>query len=77
MAESERVRFEIAFRGGQSLGVTAAAEAVEEIETALREGTPESVSFQADDGHYTVVIKMIAFVKRHVRESRVGFGAGA
>jgi hypothetical protein len=77
VAEAERTRFEIAFRGGQSLGVTASAAAVDEIERALREGSPESVSFEADDGHYTVVVKMIAFVKRHVRESRVGFGAGA
>ena len=77
MAEHERIRAEIAFKSGQTLGVTVAGEVVEEIERALLKGEPDSVSFEAEDGRYTVVIRMIAFVKRHVRESRVGFGAGA
>jgi hypothetical protein len=76
MADHERVRVEVSFRSGQTLGLGVAPAVVEEIERALLKGEPESVSFEADDGRYTVVIRMIAFVKRHVRESRVGFGAG-
>ncbi len=75
MAESERIRVEIAFRSGQSLTVNVAPEVVDELEAALAKGSPEAVSFDAEDGRYTAVVRMIAFVKRHARESRVGFGA--
>jgi len=76
MAERERLRLEIAFRSGQTLGVTVSPEIADEIDRAILKGEPESVTFEDEDGRYTVVIRMIAFVKRHVRESRVGFGAG-
>ncbi len=75
MAESERVRVEIAFRSGQSLTVIIPPATADELEAALAKGTPDAVSFDADDGRYTAVVKMIAFVKRHARESRVGFGS--
>jgi hypothetical protein len=75
MAESERVRVEIAFRSGQSLTVNIPPAIADELEAALSKGTPDAVSFDADDGRYTAVVKMIAFVKRHARESRVGFGS--
>jgi predicted Zn-dependent protease len=76
MAEADRIRIEIAFRSGQTLGVNVNAEVLDEIDRALLKGEPESISFDAEDGRYTVVIRMVAFVKRHLRESRVGFGAG-
>ncbi len=76
MADNDRVRVEIAFRSGQTLGVTVSSEIADEIDRALLKGEPESVSFADEDGRYTVVVKMITFVKRHARESRVGFGAG-
>ena len=38
-----------------------------------RDGT---VSFEAEDGRYTVVLKRVVYVKRFGRESRVGFGSG-
>jgi hypothetical protein len=76
MPESERFKIEIAFRSGQTLGLTVASAVLDELDRALQSGEPEAVSFEADDGRYTVVIKTITFLKRHVRESRVGFGAG-
>jgi len=75
MAEAERVRLEIAFRSGQSLTVNVAPEVVDELEAALAKGAPDAVTFDAEDGRYTAVVRMVAFVKRHARESRVGFGA--
>ena len=75
MAESERVRLEISFRNGQTLTVGVSASTADQLDAALGKGDPDSVSFEAEDGRYTVVVKMIAFVKRHARESRVGFGA--
>ena len=67
----------MAFRSGQSLTVHVTAATADELEAALAKGEAEAVTFDADDGRYTVVMRMIAFVKRHARESRVGFGAGA
>jgi hypothetical protein len=75
MPENDRVRLEIAFRSGQTLGVTVSSEVAEQLEAALVSADRDSLSFDSDDGRYTVVIKMVAFVKRHIRESRVGFGA--
>jgi len=72
----ERLRVEIAFRGGQTLGVSLTPEVLDELDRALLKGEPDALSFETDDGRYTVVVKMIAFVKRQGRESRVGFGAG-
>jgi hypothetical protein len=75
MADTDRVRLEIAFRSGQSLTVTVATATADELEAALAKGSPDAVTFEADDGRYTAVIRMVAFVKRHARESRVGFGS--
>ena len=75
MAEQDRIRLEIAFRSGQSLTVSVAPQTADELEAALAKGEPEAVTFDAEDGRYTAVVKMIAFVKRHARESRVGFGS--
>jgi hypothetical protein len=75
MVDAERVRLEIAFRSGQSLTVNVAPEVVDELEAALAKGSPDAVTFDAEDGRYTAVVRMVAFVKRHARESRVGFGS--
>ncbi len=75
MPESDRVRLEIAFRSGQSLTVFVPAATADALETALAKGEPDAVVFDAEDGRYTAVTKMVAFVKRYARESRVGFGA--
>jgi hypothetical protein len=76
VAEStERVRLEIAFRSGQSLTVHVTIAVADALEAALAKGGEDALVFDADDGRYTAVVRMIAFVKRHARESRVGFGA--
>jgi len=76
MAEIERTRIEIAFEGTQVLNVYVPASTVEDIERALA-GAHDSLSFEADDGRYTVAVRKIVYVKRFARESRVGFGAAA
>jgi len=73
--EPERVRLEIAFRSGQSLTVHVTTKTADELEAALAKGEQDAVTFDAEDGRYTAVVRMIAFVKRHSRESRVGFGS--
>ncbi len=42
----------------------------------LRAGTGEAaVSFDAEDGRYTIALQRVAYVKRFARDTRVGFGA--
>ena len=76
MSERERVWLEIAFEGGQALRVTVPLQTAEDLDRGLAsEG--ESISFEAEDGRYTLALKKIVFVKRYARAETVGFGAAA
>ena len=75
MSESERIRVEIAFDGQQVLSLYVPLATAEEIDRALSGDRDGSVSFDADDGLYTLVLKRVVYVKRYGRESRVGFGS--
>jgi hypothetical protein len=73
---AERTRIELAFEGNQVLNVYVPASTVDDIERALN-GAHDSLSFEAEDGRYTVAVQKIVYVKRFARESRVGFGSVA
>ena len=72
----QRIRIEIAFEGTQVLTVYVPVATADSLDTALA-GAHDSLSFEAEDGRYTVSIPKIVYVKRFGRESRVGFGAAA
>jgi hypothetical protein len=72
---SERVRIEVAFDGGQVIATNVDVAASERLEQALSEGGQETFALDADDGHYTIALKRVVWIKRFARESRVGFGA--
>jgi hypothetical protein len=74
MAATDRLRLEIAFEGSQVLTVYVPAATADDLERAMG-GGQESLSFEAEDGRYTVAVPKVVFVKRFARESRVGFGA--
>ena len=63
MAENERIRVEIAFRSGQSLTVQVPGATADALEAALAKGEPEALAFEAEDGRYTAVIRMIDALK--------------
>ena len=77
----DRVRIEIGFDGGQSLGVVIDVGVAEELERALAGAEPRAgagegaLTFDAEDGRYTVALRRVAFVRRSAREGRVGFGS--
>ncbi len=71
----ERARIEIAFEGGQIMGALVQASSIEELERSLASGGEGTLVLEADDGHYTVALHRIVYVKRFAREARVGFGA--
>jgi hypothetical protein len=74
MADSERVRIEISFDGGQGLGALVPVSTAEELERALASSADGTFDFEAEDGHYTVALRRVVFIKRFLREGRVGFG---
>jgi hypothetical protein len=74
MAEQERVRIEISFDGGQGLGALVPVSTADELERSLAASQDGTFKFDAEDGHYTVVLRRVVFFKRYLREGRVGFG---
>ena len=76
MSSNDRIRVEIAFDGNQVLSVYVPSSTADDFDRALA-GDGDSLSFEAEDGRYTVAITKIVYVKRFSRESRVGFGAAA
>lgn len=83
MADTERVRVEIAFDGGQIMGAIVTSASADALEQALgaadlRAGSGDAaLSLDAEDGRYTIALQRVVYVKRFARESRVGFGAAA
>ena len=76
MPDDERVRLEVAFDGGMIIGILVASDAADQLERALAAPAQEVIGVQADDGHYTIALPRVLYVKRFGRESKVGFGAG-
>ena len=74
MAENDRVRIEIAFDGGQTIGALVAAAVADGLERALGENPDGVFELEAEDGRYAVALRRVVYVKRFARESRVGFG---
>lgn len=77
MEGSDRVRLEIAFDGQQFLTVTVPAMTADDLDRALADSANGSISFDSDEGRYTVATGRIVYVKRSGREGRVGFGAAS
>jgi hypothetical protein len=74
VAETESVRIEVGFDGGQIMSALVTVEGAEQLERALREEGPPLVAIDANDGRYTIVMRRIVYLKRFARESVVGFG---
>ena len=74
MADSDSVRLEIAFDGGQIMGAIVTTAGADELERVLATGSDGTYVLDASDGRYTVALRRIVWVKRYARESRVGFG---
>lgn len=73
MAESQRVRIEIGFDGGQMMSAHVEPASADELEQALGGGAMGAFQLEAEDGRYTVALARIVYVKRFSREGRVGF----
>ena len=74
MSAADRLRIEIAFEGPQVLTVVVTGETADELDRALANSGDGALTFEAEDGRYTVLLRRVVYVKRFGRESRVGFG---
>ena len=74
MAETESVRIEVAFEGGQILGANVTLESADAIERAVTAGSGAALALDTDDGRISIVVPQVVYVKRFARESAVGFG---
>jgi hypothetical protein len=75
MPAEDKVRVEVAYQGGQSFTTLMSNESADELERRLASGEESVLTIDAEDGRYAVVLGHIAYVKRFLRESRVGFGS--
>ncbi|HET8606548.1 MAG TPA: hypothetical protein VFL66_05895 [Gaiellaceae bacterium] len=73
----ERIRIEIGFEGGQVMSAVVGIDAAQQLEQALERGEEGAFAFDAEDGRYSVVLRRVDYLKRFLREARVGFGAQA
>ncbi len=76
MAE-ERVRVEVAFQGGQTIGGTVSSSAVDALRETLGSQPDGVFELATDDGTYLIPLRAVMYVKRFVKESHIGFGRTA
>jgi hypothetical protein len=74
VASPEHVRIEIAFDGGQTIGLVVSGVDADALEDGLDTGADGAVTVEAESGRYTLNLRRVVYVKRFGRESRVGFG---
>jgi hypothetical protein len=73
LPESDLVRIDVGFRGGEVLSMRVSAADADALDGALRNRTAAVAELQAEDGHFLVVLEKVSYVKRYAREARVGF----
>ena len=73
----ERIRLEIAFEGGQTVGALVTSEVADALTAALGGGPDGAFSLEAEDGVYVIPLRAVMYVKRFSRETHIGFGRTA
>jgi len=69
---AELVRIEIGFDGGQSMSMLVSRESADDLERGI--GEDGSVSLDAEDARYVIALRRVVYLRRFLREARVGFG---
>ena len=70
----ERIRLEIAFEGGQTIGPIVTISAAQGLTDALGDGRDGAFELEAEDGTYVIPLRAVMYVKRFSRETHIGFG---
>jgi hypothetical protein len=74
MAADERLRIEIAFEGGQTVGGVVSADGLQKLRDALAGGPDGVVELEAEDSTYLIPVRAVVYVKRSARDTHIGFG---
>ncbi len=77
MATDERIRLEIAFEGGQTIGPIVSVAAADRLKAALEGDGRGAYELDAEDGTYLIPLRAVMYVKRFSRETHIGFGRTA
>ena len=75
MPENGRMRVEIAFTGGQTVGAVTTPEAAEGLRQALAAGDG-AYELESEEGAIVISLRAVTYVKRFSRETHIGFGLG-
>ena len=67
------VRVEIGFEGGQILSWLVTSDTAEALDAKLAAGGSGTHVLDSQEGTITIVLARVVYLKRHARESRVGF----
>ena len=71
---SDSVRIEVAFAGGPVIAANVSPASADALEHALASGSQGTHQLDTDDGRTAIVLSRDAYMKRVVRDSRVGCG---
>jgi hypothetical protein len=74
-ASDDKARLDIGFKGGATLSVSVTVLEADALEQALRSANGGLVELATEDGKLLVVAAHVLYVRRHARDSRVGFSA--
>ena len=69
----ERIRIEVAFEGGQTIGGLIPVAGVDALRAALAAGDGV-FDLETEDGTYVIALQKVVYVKRYSRETTIGFG---
>ena len=73
MPETEKVRIEIGFVGGQMMSSLVSTKSANELEAALSKAEAPILLLDSDEGPFTVVLAHVVYVKRFPPEGQIGF----
>jgi molybdopterin-binding protein len=73
MPETESVRIEIGFVGGQMMSSMVTASSADELEAALAKPGEPILTLKSNEGPFSVVLAHVVYVKRFPPEGRIGF----
>jgi hypothetical protein len=76
MPESEKIRIEIGFVGGQMMSSLVTGKSADELEAALGKAALPTLTLESSEGPFTVVLAHVVYVKRFPPEGQIGFLVG-
>jgi hypothetical protein len=71
--QDERIRIQVAFESGQSIGALVEPETADALARAMA-GEDRTFDLETEDGIYVLSLAKVVYVRRSSRETQIGFG---